>query len=53
LVAEPESDPSIVSSAQSVLAKVRKVLLDGPTDLSLDELLAKAETLSMIHTTKP
>ena len=32
-----------VSSAQSVLAKIRKVLLDGPTDLSLDELLAKAD----------
>ncbi len=28
--------------AQSELAKVRKVLLDGHTDLSLDELLVKA-----------
>ena len=27
-----------------MLAKVCKVLLDGPTDLSLDELLAKADS---------
>ena len=43
LVAEPNSDSSVVSSAQSVLAKVRKVLLDGHTDLSLGDLLVKAD----------
>jgi len=36
-------DPSVVTSAQSVLAKFRKVLLHGPTDQSLDEVLAKVD----------
>lgn len=43
MVAEPNPDSSVVSSAQSMLDKVRKVLLDGHTDLSLDELLVKAD----------
>ncbi len=37
-----DPDPSVVSSAQSAFSKVRKVLLDGHTDLSLDDLLVKA-----------
>ena len=45
------TDPSVVTIAQSVLVKVHKVLLHGPTDLSLDELLAKVDIER--DTTKP
>ena len=42
LIAKPHDDPTITSSAQDVLAKVRKVLADGSSDLSLDKILEKA-----------
>ena len=43
MIATPESDTDVVKSAQSVLAKVHKVLADGITDLSLDDVLLKAD----------
>ena len=45
IIAEPvsELDGSESPDQQNVLAKVRKLIKDGDTDLSLDELLAKAE----------
>ena len=43
MIATPESDSDAVESAQSVLAKVHKVLADGNLDLNLDEVLVKAD----------
>ena len=43
LIATPDPDSSVVKSAQSVLAKVHKVLADGHTDLSLNEILIRAK----------
>ena len=43
LIAAPESDSDVVKDAQTVLAKVHKVLADGNTELSLDDLLVKAD----------
>ena len=42
LIAKPHDDPTVTSSAQDVLAQVRKVLADGSSDLSLDKILEKA-----------
>lgn len=42
LIARPDSDHSVISSAQNVLSNVCEVLLDGHTDLSIDDLLEKA-----------
>ena len=42
LIAAPDSDSSVIANAQIILAKVRKVLADGHTNLSLDEVLTKA-----------
>ena len=43
LIAELHKDSDVVSEAQDILAKVRKVLVDGHTELTLDELLIKAK----------
>ena len=43
LIAAPETDTDVVKNAQSVLAKVHKVLADGNSELSLDEILVKAD----------
>ena len=43
LIAQPDCDSSVVTKAQTVLAKVRKVLTDAQTDLSLEEVLVKAD----------
>ena len=45
LIAEPVSDIDVSESAgkETVLAKVCKLIKDGPTDLSLDELLVEAK----------
>ena len=43
LIAAPETDADVVKDAQSVLAKVHKVLADGNSELSLDEILVKAD----------
>ena len=43
LIAAPETDADVVKNAQSVLAKVHKVLADGNSELSLDEILVKAD----------
>ena len=43
MIAAPESDSYVVKNAQSVLAQVHKVLADGSTELSLDEVLVKAD----------
>ena len=43
LIATPETDADVVKSAQTTLAKVHKVLADGNTGLSLDEVLVKAD----------
>ena len=43
LIATPESDSDIVKSAQTVLAKVHKVLADGNIQLGLEEILVKAD----------
>ena len=42
LIASPDSDSDVVKKAQNVLAKVHKVLADGHTELSLDEILIRA-----------
>ena len=42
LIAEPQSDPDVIKQAQTVLAKVHKVIGDGHTDKSLDEILVLA-----------
>ena len=42
LIAVPEKDADVVKNAQCVLAKVHKILADGNTELSLDEILVKA-----------
>ena len=42
LIAEPQLDPDVVKQAQTVLAKVHKVIADGHTDKSLDEILVLA-----------
>ena len=42
LIAQPESDPDVVKQAQTVLAKVHKVLADGHTDKNFDEVLVQA-----------
>ena len=42
LIAEPQSDPDVVKQAQTVLAKVHKVIADGHTHKSLDEILVQA-----------
>ena len=39
LIAQPETDPDVVKEAKTVLAKVHKVIADGHTDKSLDEVL--------------
>ena len=44
LITEAEIDPDVdVTSAQAVLLKVRKLIAEGNTDISLDELLVKAD----------
>ena len=43
LIATPDSDSDVIKSAHSVLAKVHKVLADGHTDLSLNEILIRAK----------
>ena len=43
LITTPESDSDVVKSAQNVLAKVHQVLADGDTDLSLEDVLVKAD----------
>ena len=43
MIAAPESDTDVVKSAQTTLTKVHKVLADGTTDLSLDDVLVKAD----------
>ena len=43
LIATPESDTDVVKNAQATLTKVHKVLADGNTDWSLDDLLVKAD----------
>ena len=47
LIAQPESDPDVVKQAQTVLAKVHKVLADGHTDKSLDTHNEYTEALEM------
>ena len=42
MIANPDSDSDVVKKAQNVLAKVHKVLADGHTELSLDEILIRA-----------
>lgn len=42
LIAQPETDPDVVKEAKTVLAKVHKVIADGHTDKSLDEVLVIA-----------
>ena len=42
LIAEPCEDPTLSSSSQDVLTKVRKALVEGCNDLTVDELLVKA-----------
>ena len=42
LIAQPETDPYVVKEAKTVLAKVHKVIADGHTDKSLDEVLVMA-----------
>ena len=42
MIASPDSDSDVVKKAQNVLAKVHKVLADGHTELSLDEILIRA-----------
>ena len=42
LIAEPQSDPDVLKQAQTVLAKVHKVIGDGHTDKSLGEILIHA-----------
>ena len=43
LIAEPQSDPDVVKQAQTVLTKVHKVIADGHTDKSLEEILVQAK----------
>ena len=43
MIAEPDSAPDVVSEAQSILTKVHRVLADGHTDLSFDEVLVQAK----------
>lgn len=52
LIATPETDADIVRNAQSVLARVHKVLADGNTELSLDDGWSKL-TLVLMSTQKP
>ena len=42
IIAEPCEDPTLSSSSQDVLTKVRKALVEGCSDLTVDELLVKA-----------
>ena len=42
LIVASESDSKVVKNAQSVLVKVHKVLADGNTELSIDEVLITA-----------
>ena len=42
MIAEPQSDPDVVKQAQTVLAKVHKVIAYSHTDKSLDEILVLA-----------
>ena len=50
LIATSESDSDVVKSAQSILAQVHRVLADGNTDLSLDEVLVKADISASEYT---
>ena len=43
LITQTEVEPDVATNAQRVLVKVDRVLAEGNTDLSLDELLTKAE----------
>ena len=43
LIAVPETDSDVVKNAQTILAKVHKVLADGNTEVCLDEVLVKAD----------
>ena len=43
LIAAPETNADVVKNAQIVLAKVHKVLADGNSELSRDEILVKAD----------
>ena len=49
MIAQPETDPDVVKEAKTVLAKVHKVIADGHTDKSLNEVLV----LANITTVKP
>ena len=51
LIAAPESDSDVVENAQTILAQVHKVLSDGNTELSLLEVLIKAD-ISLSEYTK-
>ena len=43
MITRSDIDPDVVTDAQRVLVKVHKVLADGHTDLSLDEVLVQAK----------